>query len=73
MSKRIVFTFDQRSFDALESLRRDGNFESLADAVRESIRITRALQQQGKQGFTDVLVRNPVTGDENVMVMPPII
>ena len=40
------------------------------DTVRESLQISRALQSQANQGFTEVIVRNPETNEERVLVIP---
>jgi len=69
-NRRVVFTFDERSLDSLERLKEQGHFSSLADTVRESLQISRALQAQAKQGFTEVVVRNPDTKEERVLVIP---
>jgi hypothetical protein len=42
----------------------------MAEAVRESLQVSRALQTQAEQGFTELLVRNPKTGAERVIVIP---
>ena len=47
-----------------------GRFSSMADTVRESLQISRALQSQANQGFTEVIVRNPETNEERVLVIP---
>lgn len=70
--KRVVFTFDERSFDALEQMKDNGNYHSLAEAVRDSLKLSRSLQQQTEQGFSEIIVRNPKTGKERVMVLPPL-
>jgi hypothetical protein len=70
MSKRIVFTFDERSYESLIAMKVVGNYKSLADAVRDSLQITRALQSQIEQGFSELIVRNPQTSDERVIVIP---
>lgn len=69
-SKRILFTFDPRSHRNLRELTDAGGFPSASDAVRDSLRVARALQDQARQGFTEVVVRNPVTKQEKVMVLP---
>jgi Arc/MetJ-type ribon-helix-helix transcriptional regulator len=69
-SKRVVFTFDERSLAALEDMTEEGLFSSMADTVRESLQISRALQTQAKKGFTDIIVRDPETGEERVLVIP---
>lgn len=69
-NKRVVFTFDVRSLESLQKLTEQGRFSSMADTVRESLQISRALQSQAGQGFTEVMVRNPETHEERVLVIP---
>ena len=69
-SKRVAFTFDERSLKTLEQMTSEGHFSSMADTVRESLQISRALQTQAKQGYTEVTMRNPDTGEERVVVIP---
>ncbi|MBI4776965.1 MAG: hypothetical protein HY788_22755 [Deltaproteobacteria bacterium] len=68
--QRVVFTFDERSLKSLEDIKEQGHFSSLADTVRESLRVSRALQSQAEQGYTEVIVRNPKTNEERVVVIP---
>jgi hypothetical protein len=68
--KRVVFTFGERSFQSLEEIKENAKFDSLADTVRGSLAVSRALQQQAKQGFTEVVVRNPENKEERVIVIP---
>ncbi len=72
-TKRVVFSFDERSYDSLEQIKERGRYGSLAEAVRESLQVSRALQNQSGQGFTEVVVRNPNTGEERVMVIPTLV
>lgn len=69
-NKRVVFSFDARSLESLQKLTEQGRFSSMADTVRESLQISRALQTQAGQGFTEVRVRNPETNEERVLVIP---
>jgi Arc/MetJ-type ribon-helix-helix transcriptional regulator len=69
-SKRILFTFDPRSHQNLRELTEAGDFPSASDAVRDALRVARSLQDQARLGFTEVVVRNPVTNQEKVMVLP---
>ncbi|MBZ9752746.1 hypothetical protein K7W42_18045 [Deinococcus sp. HMF7604] len=69
-SKRVVFTFDDRSLRTLKQMTEEGQYGSLADTVRESLQITRALHLQARKGFTEVRVRNPSTGREREVVIP---
>ena len=72
-SKRVVFSFDDRSYDSLEQMKKEGRFGTLAETVRQALRVSRAFQTQGKQGFTEVVVRNPETGKERVLVLPELV
>lgn len=72
-SRRVAFTFDDRSVKTLEQLTQEGRFSSLADTVRESIQISRALQTQAKKGFTEIVMRNPDTQQERIVVVPRLI
>ena len=69
-TRRLVFTFDERSLESLEKIKQQGRFSSLADAVRQSLQISKALQAQGQQGYKEVIVRNPETKEERVLVIP---
>lgn len=69
-NKRVVFSFDERSLESLQKLTEQGRFSSMADTVRESLQVSRALQSQAGQGFSEVRVRNPETNEERVLVIP---
>ncbi len=69
-TKRVVFSFDERSLASLEDLTRQGRFPSMAETVRDSLQISRALQVQAEQGFSEVILRNPETKEERVIVIP---
>jgi hypothetical protein len=69
-AQRVVFSFDERSLESLQKIKEQGQFSSMADAVRESLQISRALQAQAGQGFTEIVVRNPTTKEERVIVIP---
>ncbi len=69
-TQRVVFTFDDRSLSGLKDLVEQGRFSSMADAVRDSVALNRALQAQARRGYTEVIVRDPDTGEERVMVVP---
>jgi Arc/MetJ-type ribon-helix-helix transcriptional regulator len=69
-TRRVVFSFDERSLESLQKLTDQGRFNSMADTVRESLQVSRALQLQAGQGFSEVIVRNPETNEERVLVIP---
>ena len=68
--KRVAFTFDERSMSTLDEMTQQGHFSSLADTVRESLQISHALQSQAINGFSEIIVRNPETGEERVVIIP---
>jgi hypothetical protein len=67
-NKRIVFTFDQKTYDELERIRELGGFSSLAEAARESITLTRMLQIQSSLGFSDIQVNKPGTEERKTLI-----
>lgn len=69
-SRRVVFTFDERSLETLEKLTEQGRTGSMANTVRDSLQIARALQSQAREGYTEVIVRNPQTDRERVLLIP---
>lgn len=69
-NKRVAFTFDERSLTTLDDMTKDGKFATMGDTVRESLQISRALQNQAKNGYVEVIVRNPKTGEQKVIVIP---
>ena len=42
----------------------------MAETVREALRIMRALKSQAEAGFKEIVVRNPVSKRERVLVIP---
>jgi hypothetical protein len=56
--------------ESLETLKERARLGSLADAVRNSLQVSRALQQQKDLGYSEFVVRNPQTKEERVLVIP---
>ena len=72
-SKRIVFTFDDRSVATLEQMTKNAQYSSMAETVRDSLQIANTLQDLAKKGFTDVVVRNPRSGAERTIIIPNLV
>jgi len=68
--KRVVFTFDEKSYADLKSIAAERYSGSMAETVRESLAVREALQSQADQGYSEIVVRDPDTGKERVMVTP---
>ena len=64
----MVFTFEAESFSALEKLQEDGDYPSLAETVKDSLKIMRTLHQHAKRGYTELIVRNPNTDTEKLVL-----
>ena len=69
-TQRVVFSFDERSLKSLQEIKDQWRFTSTGAAVRESLQINLALQSQANQGFSEIVVRNPETKAERVIVIP---
>jgi hypothetical protein len=69
-SKRVVFTFDPESYDIMKKMTEEAGFRSMAETVREALRITRALQEQAKEGYKEITLRNPEKNRERTLVIP---
>src|SRR5689334_6351479 len=67
--KRVVFTFDERSMESLQAIKKKARSASLGDAVKESLQVNRTLHEQADNGFNEVIVRNPKTKEERVLVI----
>lgn len=72
-TQRVVFTFDERSLESLKTMQEQGRYPSMGNVVKDSLQISRALQNQADQGFTEIIVRNPETSEERVIVVPTLL
>jgi hypothetical protein len=69
-STRVVFTFDDNSLDVLKESTERGNFTSMAETVRQSIRLLYTLLNEAEDGFDEVVVRNRAGARERILVVP---
>ena len=67
---RIAFTFDEQSLAGLEEMKDDGNYSCFAETVRDSLQITRSLQKLAKRGYSEIIVRDPKTDEERLLIIP---
>jgi hypothetical protein len=70
MAQRVVFTFDDSSLQSLNHIKERGEYSSMGTAVRDSIQLSEVLQEQVADGFTEVVLRNPHTDQEKILVFP---
>ena len=70
MSQRVVFTFDDQSLNSLKKVQSNADFASMGTAVRESIQLSEILQNQVQSGFSELVLRNPKTNQEKVLIIP---
>ncbi len=67
MNNRVTFSFDAVSYGNLQELKKKGRFRTVADTVRDALIIRKVLHLQSEQGFTEVVLRDPVSGRERVI------
>lgn len=70
---RVVFSFDEPSLDSLRQVKEKGVFPSLGTAVRESIQLSETLQDEVENGYTEIVLRNPKTQQEKIVVIPSLV
>jgi hypothetical protein len=70
MPQRVVFSFNESGLDSLKQVEARGDFPSMGAAVRESIQISEILQNQAAEGYTEVVLRNPKTNQEKIIMIP---
>ena len=73
MSQRIVFTFDEGSLKSLRQVQGRAEFPSFGTAVRDSIQLSEILQDQVAAGFSEVVLRNPSTNQEKILIIPSLL
>ena len=66
--KKVVFTFEPESLAALEEMQARGGYASLAETVKDSLQILWAIQKGAKQGYTELILRNPDTDNEKIVL-----
>ena len=69
--KRVIFTFAPESLTALEDIQETGGYATLADTVKDSLQILWAIQKGAKQGYTELILRNPKTDNEKIVLDYP--
>jgi hypothetical protein len=69
-TQRVVFSFDENSLSALNTVKKRGGFTSLGSAVRESIQLNEFLQDQAAKGFSEIVLRDPESQKEKTIMIP---
>lgn len=59
--KKLTFEFDENAVKALDEIQRSGGYDGLGTVVGESLGVRAAMQELEKEGYSQVLVRNPRT------------
>lgn len=67
--KRVVFNFDEQSLKRLQSIAKDLNYKSPAGVVGDAVAVFDAIAKTHKQGFTELVVRNPNTNKEREIIL----
>ena len=66
-SPRLTFTFDDRAYEGLMRVQKRFKAKSVAEAVRLSLQLADSILAQAKQGYEEIVVRNPRTDKMKVM------
>ncbi len=70
MPKSVTFEFDDAAVEHIEEVRKDRGYKSAGEVVSDSLRIQKALQSEKKQGFNQILMRNPRTSEMRILTFP---
>jgi len=65
--QEIVIKIYPRGIGVLNEAMKRERRSSVSGLVNESLSILLGLHSQAKEGFTEVRVRNPMTGEERIM------
>jgi hypothetical protein len=69
-NREVVFTFDAKSFEDLKRMTEEAGFRTMAETIRESLRLTKSLENHFREGFKEVSLRNPETNRERRVSVP---
>jgi hypothetical protein len=64
MPKRVVFSFDDRSLESLKRMQEQGRQPPPSPCPSCALRVT------APKAYKELIVRNPETGEERVIVIP---
>ncbi len=71
MEKRtLAFQFDEAAYEHIQKVKKDRGYSTEGEVVGDSLRIQEALQSEEKQGFNQILVRNPRTRETRILTFP---
>ena len=68
---KVSFTFDDDSLTSLKRFADEFYDGDLAACVHDSLVTNRAIRQQIHQGYTSVIVRNPIKDQERILMLLP--
>jgi hypothetical protein len=69
-NKEVLLVFNNMSYRILESMQELGGFPSAPATIHMALRILRALQEEALEGYSDVVVQHPFTGDQRIIDIP---
>lgn len=64
---RVYFTFDADSYKQLQAISNEFGDPSLAVTVRDALRLRRALREQLMAGYSELVLKNPSSGETRVL------
>ena len=72
-TKRLNTVYSKSEMAMIQRITEAGSFITMSEAVRNSLKLVDALQQQAAMGFTEIVLRNPETQAEKVVLIPLVI
>lgn len=64
MVKKLNISFKNENLIELLKITKDGKFKIPMDAIEEALEILRSLQNMAKKGYSEIIIRNPYSGEE---------
>lgn len=69
MVRKVLFTFKDNHLEKLLQIQKEGSYTTPMECLGEALRILNGLQEQAKEGYYEIIVRNPRTGEERTVVL----
>jgi hypothetical protein len=73
MSHRLNITFTDAEIEMINTLVRECDFVTKGSAVRTAVRIVATLQQDMARGYSEIVMRNPDTGEQRGVIFVSLI
>ncbi|MEK6849021.1 MAG: hypothetical protein AABY01_00460 [Nanoarchaeota archaeon] len=66
--RKLLFTLDEETYAAITKVQKECNYDMPAGVVRDALTLYFGIREQAKEGFHEITLKNPKTGEERVLV-----